>query len=219
MALRGTRRAAIVLCALALCSPAARGWEPTSLKRPVLELPPEKTERRVLKELLGRDRWRRLDQARFKIELHEKGLTRPLVDDRTQHEEVADVLLASLGRIAHKGLLRTLRLEERRDAFRARLKESRRGDSPAGGGSGPKLRFSPRFRFDGDAWVGAKFRLTGTRSGFLSNTSLRLGTEVDGHNPGVKFAFENDTRRVFLIYHGDHRKRGESIELLIGFSF
>lgn len=220
MAPRGFRRTVLGLSALALWASPATAWEPIKPKEPVeLELPREKTQRRVLQELLGRDRWRRLEQARFKIALHEDSLTPALSELRQQHEEVADVLLSSLGRISHKSLIRALRLEERRDALRGRLRERRSGGVDARRTPRPKLEFSPRFRFDGDAWVGTKLRLSGTRSKLLEHSSLRVGSELDGHNPGVKLAFETETRRAFLIYYGDHRKRGESLELLIGFSF
>ena len=219
VALRAIRRMVVGLGALVLCASAASGWEPVSFERVEVELPREKTQRRVLQELLGRDRWRQLEKARFKIALRESGMTPALSELRDEQEEVADILLSSLGRIGHKSVLRALRLEERRDDLRTRIREQRHGTAEPERAHGPKLKFSPRFRFDGDAWVGAKMRLTGTDSKFWSHTSLRVGSEFDGHNPGVKFAFEDETRRAFLIYYGDHKERGESLELLIGFSF
>lgn len=223
VAVREVRRILLCLSVFALCSPLASAQDPISArngisnKRLDLELPRERKQRRVVKELLGRDRWRRLNQARFWIAVHDDSLTPMLADDRFMYEEVSGILLRTVGRISHKAVLKRLRLVERRDALRERLGDNPNAESRTGGR--PKLRVSPRLRYDDSAWLGAKLRLKGTDSRFWSSASLRVGSEFDGSNPGVKLGFEEDSRRAFLVYHGDHRKRGESLELLVSFSF
>ncbi len=220
MALRGIVACALGWCVLVLLVTSANAAGPFSKGPPSknkvdLDLPREERQARNLEELLGRDRLRRLNEANFWIAVHDHGFTPKLSDIPDQHEELSGILLSSLGRISHKAVLNTLRLEERRDELRGKL---------GGGGSDAdsdrfKLRTSPRFRFDGDAWVGAKLRLSGTRSKLLSGTSLRIGSEFDGHNPSVKFGYEDRSRRASITYYGDHRERGEFVELLVGFSF
>lgn len=219
VAIREIGRAAFCLSLLGLCATTVAAADTISKERLDLELPREKRQHRILKELLGRDRWRRLNQARFKIALHDHGFTPGLSDNPDRHEDVSGVLLRSLGRIGHKAVLKGLRLEERRDSLRAQLRRSRADDLDSQTEGRPKLRFSPRFRLDSSAWVGAKLRLARTGSRLWSGTSLRLGSELDGHNPSVKLGFEDHSRRAFLIYNGDHDERGESVELLIGFYF
>ena len=180
-----------------------------------IELPRERKQRRIMEELLGRDRVRRLDKANFRIAYHDHDLTPRLADLPDLHEEVADALLSTLGRLGHKAVLEELRLEERRDALRGKVSSTGEGSR----GGRPKVRLSPRFRWDDNAWMGAKLRLKNSGSSFLSFTSLRVGAEVDGHNPGVKLAYEAGRRRAFLQYHGDHKEMGEAVELQIGFSF
>lgn len=214
---RPIARVALVLLALSTPTVAASGKTPRSPL--AAELKAQEKQRRIVEDLLGPDRWRHLDAARFRIGLRDHPFTPELAADPDLHDEVAGILMRSIGRMAQKGLQRRFRLYERRDALRARLRASdgRRSDEGASGRAG--LDVSPRLRLGDRPWVGAKLRLRGTGDGFWSRTSLRLGSELDGSDPSVKLAFKGWTRRGFLAYHPDHPRRGEVLELQIGLSF
>lgn len=194
---------------LALCAASASAWPARSINQPAVE-----RQRRLAEDLLGRERWRQLQEARFEIYLHTLDLTRELSDDPRRQHEVGRVLVRSLLKSSQEALERRLRLEERRDALRDRF---RRRAAGAGGRRG--LDVTPRFRLDSRFWLGAKLRLRGRGSHFLAHADLRLGSELDGRNPSIKLAFMDHTRHGFLVYHLDHRQRGEAIELRYGFSF
>lgn len=207
--------AALLVCTLSACP--ALPPEAESLEL-VFEGTDRERQRRIAEKLLGPDRWRRLDQARFQIELHDHHFTPALVDNSFWHDEVETILARSVGRMAQKGLQRRFRLYERRDAFRERLRD-RRGAEESGSGRGLGLDLSPRVRLGDRPWIGAKLRLRGVGDGFWSRTSLRLGSELDGGDPSVKLAVRSAERRAFIAYHPDHARRGESVEVQFGFSF
>ncbi len=175
-------------------------------------------QRMDLRDLLGRERWRQLEEARFRIHLHDLQFTPELSDDPTAHDEVGHILLRSLLKGSQEAVEQRLRLEERRDALRDRLRGRSLGShelSPAR----PQLALSPRFHLDRELWVGTKLWLRGTGSAFWTYADLRLGSELDGGNPSVKLAFHDNSRHGFISYHFAHPERGETIELRIGLSF
>ena len=204
---------AACLVLLALCAGAAGAWETSTNSQLGLE-----RQRRLVKELLGRERWRQLEAARFQIHLHDLGFTPELSDNPARHDEVGRVLLRSLLKASQESVERRLRLEERRDALRGRYRR-RKTDAESWTTSRPSLDVSPRVHLDSRLWLGAKLRLPGIGSRFWSHTDLRLGSELDGQNPSLKLAFMDHARHGFLVYHANHRQRGEAIELRIGFSY
>ncbi|MFQ5350481.1 MAG: hypothetical protein ACE5EG_08575, partial [Thermoanaerobaculia bacterium] len=174
-------------------------------------------ERMDLRDLLGRERWRQLKTARFRVHLGDLDFTPELPDDPAAHDEVAHILLRSLLKGSQEAVERRLRLEERRDAPRDRLRgRPLHGDPPS---IRPQLAASPRIHLDHELWLGAKLYLRGTRSSFWSYADLRLGSELDGGNPSVKLAFHDHARHGFVSYHPAHPERGETIELRIGLTF
>ena len=176
------------------------------------EIEAAERERRFVEELLGPDRWRRLDAARFRIGLHEHAFTPGLSTNPAVHDEVARILARSVGKIVQKGLQRRFRLYERRDAFRARLRESRGTPERSSGRTG--LDVSPRLRLGDRPWLGVKLGLRG--DGLRSLTSLRFGSELDGGDPSVKLELKGSARRAFVAFHADHPRRGRTIELQLG---
>ncbi len=202
-------RAAACLGLLALCAGAAGAWRATSQDQAALE-----RQRRLLRDLLGRERWRQLEETRFAIHLHDLDFTPELGDNPAQHRKIGHILLRSLLKASQESVERSLRLEERRDAL------FRRSDRSAiDVGSRRKVDVSPRFRLDSRPWLGAKLRLRGVRSHFLSFADIRLGSELDGRNPSIKLAFQDDVRHGFIVYHAGHRQRGQALELRFGFFF
>lgn len=218
MALQGIGRTVVGLAVLTLHAVAAGAWQPNPRDALGSELARQERQRRMVQKLLGRDRWRRLDIARFDIRLHNHPFTPDLADHQYREELVSGILLQTVVKLSQKSVERRLRLYECRDSLRGRLRGVDRSGSESRADR-PGVRVSPRFRLGERAWLGAKLRLTGADSGLLSRTSLRLGSEIDGQDASVKLAFRTYSRQAMVVYHTDHRKRGEALEFQLGFSF
>ncbi len=205
------RAASITLVAALTLVPASPAIAQLSALKSDLEVPSIKRQRLNAEELLGFDRWRRFEGARFDRELHDHDFTPRLADRPELQEDLEEIVTSSLLRLVHKRFQRQLQLIERRDALRARvrgleLEEWERGRERRG------LDVSPQFNFHSRAAIGAKLGLDGWRSRFWSGAGLEVYTEVDGPDAGIKLSFRDGWRSTYLVYQTAHRKRGETIE-------
>lgn len=217
---RGAFRVAVCLCALACFSPPADA-APTDDELPFeLELPRRERPRRIVRDLLGNNRLRSLRLTRYRMDLYDLDFGRELAADLPAQEEAEGVLLSSFLRVSRERLERQWLLKERYDAFRGRLRGREAGAIAPPRADRLSLRTSPRAYFvDGDALVGAKFRLRGLRSPVWSSAGVGVTHELSGNNLRVRFSIDRVRWATYLTYHSDRGRRGESAELGISLSF
>lgn len=208
------RLAALGLCAIGLCT-APLAALPTDRNNEVeIEVPRQRRQQRAVKELLGLDRWQRLEAARFDFDLQLLNTAHGRSEDPVKLDELEDVFMSSLLRLGQKRIQGSLRLIERRDEMRSRLRAGSQAEKRR-----PGLHLSPGVRVGTASSFGVKLRLRGLRSPLWSRTSLRLRREVDGRNASVKLAFRDHRISSYLVYDTEHEKRGESVELGLRFTF
>lgn len=214
------------LAALTVCASAARAQRLSPILSPSwaakqqldLELDSKKRARANARELLGFDRWHRFESARFEMELYQHDFTSSLAERPDRREIVEEIVYDTLVRLSQKSVQRRLRLTERRDEVRARIRGREVSDLKRSRAT-PGLDVSPRFRFGSDVSLGAKFSIDGIDSPFWSRVGLRLSHDVGGRDAIAKLDFRDDWRSFYLLYHADHKERGEMVELGIRISY
>lgn len=167
-------------------------------------------QRDQLERLLGPSRLRRLERARFHLQMSAYEPFQELSDKPATFDEVRDTLKGAYLKLVQESLEEKLSI----DAFLDRLGERvDAGGSQAAGGS-LKLRISPRLNLGGNGYLGVKLGLrSSTASSLWARPSLELRQRLEepGFSIGLKF---DDGDRYFLLEHqSDHRQRGESWSL------
>ena len=181
-----------------------------------LEIETLRRQRLNAEELLGFDRWRKFEAARFDLAVHTHDYTLPLSERPELQEDLEEVVVRSLLRLGQKRIQRQMQLLERRDEIRARVRGIEVEDLKRER-SRPGLDVSPRFNAGSQTSMGAKLSLGGTRSRFWQGASLRLTQEIGGADTSVKLSFRDHRRSIYLLYHSDDDKRGEMVHFGIRF--
>ena len=138
-------------------------------------------QRSALRDALGYDRWRRLGDARFQLQLrHLQGYSehRDLRDLPMIYEQVEDSLRSNFGKLARDYLEERLGVDDmidrKRDRLRSRFRGGEGGDDEQRSGG---LRISPRLSLGSSSYLGAKFQLRS--SPMLSRFGLRVSHAFD----------------------------------------
>lgn len=185
-----------------------------------LELPRRDRPRRIVRELLGRNRVRSVNLTRYRMELLGLGLDPEPTERRPALEDAEEVLLSSFLRVSRERIERELLLKERYDAWRGRMRGREIGAAAPGPAGGLGLRVSPRaYLVDGDALVGAKLRLKGLRSPLWSRAGLGVTHELSGDDLRLELSVTEPRWATRLVFHSAHRRRGQSAEAWIGVTF
>lgn len=197
-------------------------WRPVSPSQDIRQaLAQQRFERRAMQAILGHGRWRDLEAARFDLQLHSLEFTQRLWEDPHKQAKVEDAFLSSFLKIVREGVDQRLGLEEkldrRLDRWRARARERFGFDGVDSDSLG--IDVSPRFDVGGDGKIGMKLRATGLSSAIGQRTSLRLHQSLRRDDFGVKLAYQDRDRNVYLEYRRNHKYRGETIQLDVRFSF
>lgn len=199
---------ALAIALLGAGAAPARGNDADDELRREIEL--RERQRQAFRELLGESRWSRLRAARFDYELYEHAMGRQLDDMPHKREEVTDSLVHCTAKLWRELLEQRLRLEERRDGLRERMRgkalasedDSRRG-----------LAMSPRLRVGSNSSVGLKFHLRDASRPHLSRFAVRLAHDVGGPDLNLKLTYDAAQAEAFLALHADHRELGRTAAL------
>lgn len=165
-------------------------------------------QRDQLERLLGPSRLRRLERARFHLQMSADLPFQELSDKPANFDEVRDTLKGAYLKLVQESLEEKLSI----DAFLDRLGERIGADGAPGDGS-VRLRISPRLNLGGNGYLGVKLGLRSRSSSLWAHPSLELRQRLEepGFSIGLKF---DDGDRYFLLEHqSDHRQRGESWSL------
>lgn len=209
-------RAAGMVLALAVALAPAGLFAEAAEPEDELKIKTLRRQRLNAEELLGFDRWHKLEAARFDLAVHTHDFTPSLSERPEIQEDLEEVVVRSLLRLGQKSIQREMRLLERRDEIRARVRGIEVEDLKRER-QRPGLDVSPRFNAGSQTSMGAKLSLGGTRSRFWRGASLRLTQEIGGADTSVKLSFRDHRRSVYLLYHSDDDKRGEMIHFGIRF--
>ena len=101
-------------------------------------------------------------------------------------------------------------LEERRSRSRRQRRASQRG---------PRLRSSPRVSLGGSDYLGARFRLTGTRFNWLAPLSLDIKHRFDSESRSLGLNFYNGQHSMRVGDESAHRSLGELWTLEVRLTF
>lgn len=190
----------------------AAGLDPAASMSP--DWRADSRQRSALRQALGHDRWRRLGDARFQLQLREvQGYSehRDLRDLPMIYEQVEDSLRSNFGKLARDYVEERLGIDDMLDRGRDRLRGRLRGDEadePAGGSSSSGLRISPRVSIGNDSYLGAKFQLRS--SPFLRRFGLRVSQSLDSDELALKLTYEHGLRRLYFEQRLEDPERGDT---------
>lgn len=220
MGIRGSVRVAIYVGAALFSSMPAAAEKQSDALELRLELPRRDRPRRIVRELLGRNRVRSVNLTRYRMELLGLGLTPEPSDRRDALEDAEDVLFTSFLRVSRERIERELLLKERYDAWRARLRRREPGATGREPTDGLGLRVSPRaYLTDGAALVGAKLRFKGLRSPLWSKAGLGVTHALSGDNLRLELSVHEPRWATRLVFHTHSERHGRSAEAWIGVTF
>jgi hypothetical protein len=176
-------------------------------------------QRSALREVLGYDRWRRLGDARFQLQLRQlQGYSehRDLRDLPIIYEQVEDSLSSNFRKLARDYVEQRLGLDEMIERKRERLRSRLHGDGD-GEESSSGLRISPRLSLGSNSYLGAKFQLRS--SPFLRRFGLRVSHSFDSDEMALKLMYEKGEQRFFVEHRFDDPDRGDTtaFSLRLGF--
>lgn len=172
-------------------------------------------ERSAVQGVLGNDRWRRLGDARFQLQLRElQGYNdqQDLRDLPMVYEQVEDSLRSNFGKLARDYVEERLGFDDWLDRKRDRLR-GRSDDSEDEDGDGERrssgIRVSPRVSLGSNSYLGAKLQLRS--SPLLSRFGLRMSHAIDGSDMGLKLTYDKGPQRFLLEQRFNHPERGDTI--------
>lgn len=174
-------------------------------------------------KLIGKGRCRKLDRARFMLDLHATHLGRDPRDD-PRFEDARDAVFSAWKKIQRERLEEALGLDAWWNRKRARLRRNLDSDDPAGKGRGGQgevekawsLRVSPRFSSDS---VGVRLRLRGTGNSLLDGMSFRYTYEMDESYPRFILRFEDRMRYFDVNFAPDTPEFGDRLGISLRYSW
>jgi hypothetical protein len=201
-------------------------WLKTQTRSRQAEDPPTLDEIKVelrqqnrLRALLGDNRWRRLERARFQVHLYHLDLHpyREFEQVSALYDDIESSMRSNFGKIARDWAEHRLGLADRFEAWEQR-RESRR-ESVDRREAGASLRFSPRFGAGDDPYLGTKIRLRHAPDGFLSHLSLNTKYHFDDGDSSVRLTWQTRDHYVSLEQVFDDRYLGDVLSLSMRFTF
>lgn len=153
---------------------------------------------------LGRSCQQRLNDARVEMQLLELSEMDSPGDDPVRGASIKDALRYCGTRLARKLLVNRLRLEERRDALRDRMRRDARED----GDTGVSLGISPRLRVGSHSTLGARFRLRGTRSARWSGLAMTVAGALESSDVKLSFSYDRPSVAAWVAFHTEHPELG-----------
>lgn len=179
--------------------------------------------REAVKSVLGDDRWRRLDGARFALEVDSLGFTRDPEEDRARKREVEDVLKSNFVKLTREALQARLGLDEWADRLVDRMQQNRLADDGSRGRRDAhfRMRFSPRLSVGDRNRIGVKLRPAGLSAPLLRGAYLKLLQDLDEGSTRAVLAFEHPTKDqdIYVEYRSDDRRQGEFVRFSVRFSY
>ena len=183
--------------------------------------------REIMERLLGRDRLRRLEGARFQFQLRDGD---PLFDhdlhDLAGMDEAEDTVLSAYSKLAREALEDVLgleKLEERSERWLDRVRSSRRTEprvesdrsrTRSAPSTSYRVRVSPRFA---DDYVGVKLRMPYTGSHFWNHLSFRVRYDFDEDRTLYMLKFDDNQRFLHFTYEPDTEEAGDELSLSLRF--
>jgi hypothetical protein len=179
-------------------------------------------QRSAVRQALGNDRWRRLGDARFQVQLRELQGWSDLRDLRRDspliYEQVEDSFRSTFGKLARDYVEERLGLDDmldrKRDQLRNRGREAETEDSER---ESSGFRVSPRLSFGSNSYLGAKFQLRS--SPFLSRFGLRLNRSFDSDEMGFKLSYQKGQQRFFVEHRFEVPELGDTTAFSVRMSF
>ncbi|HVS66307.1 MAG TPA: hypothetical protein VMT85_22705 [Thermoanaerobaculia bacterium] len=172
-----------------------------------------------VRDLLGANRFRRLERARFKVHVHELQIQpyRDLEQVSALYDDIEGSMRSNFGKIARDWLEHRLGLDEKLERWERR-RDGRRGETTEAS-AWPSLRFSPRLAAGNDAYVGTKIRVRHAPNAFLSHLSLRTEYGLDDGEVGLRLTWQTRDHYVSLEQLFDDRYLGDVLSLSLRFTF
>ncbi|HVS14149.1 MAG TPA: hypothetical protein VMV46_09510 [Thermoanaerobaculia bacterium] len=201
-------------------------WLRTQANRRPAEPPPTldeiKTDLRQhnrLRALLGENRWRRLERARFQVHLYHLDLQphREFEQVSALYDDIESSMRSNFGKIARDWAEHRLGLAERFETWEQRRDDRR--DRVEAGDSGMSLRFSPRFGAGDDPYLGTKIRLRNAPRGLISHLSLNTRYHFDHGDTSLRLTWQTRDHYVSLEQVFDDRYLGDVLSLSMRFTF
>jgi hypothetical protein len=185
----------------------------------------DQRQRTALREALGYDRWRRLGDARFQLQLRQvQGYNehRDLRDLPIIYEQVEDSLRSNFGKLARDYLEERLGIDEMLDRKRDRLRNRWRaedgdGDSEVREERSSGLRISPRLSLGSSSYLGAKFQLRS--SPLLRRFGLRVSHAFDSDEMSLKLTYDKGPQRFLLEHRFEDPDRGDTTAFSMRMAF
>ncbi|MCG8460487.1 MAG: hypothetical protein MI919_29750 [Holophagales bacterium] len=177
--------------------------------------------REIMQDLLGRDRCRRLEYARFRFQLSDAD---PLFDDdlrraTTVRDEMEDAVLSAYTKLARESLEDALGIDELEGWLEAKWDSkarrmgygvSRDSEGSRAGIRSFRMRLSPRLSED---YLGLKMRMPYTGLRFFDSLSFRVRYDFDTDNAIFQLKFDDDTRFFHFSYEPDTETLGDELKL------
>jgi hypothetical protein len=172
-----------------------------------------------VRDLLGDNRYRRLERARFQVHVYDLHLQplREFEQVSVLYGDIESAMRSNFGKIARDWLEHRLGLDERIERWESRRDEKR--DDTSILGPSPKLSFSPRFAAGDHPYLGTKIRLRHAPNAFLSNLSVKARYGVDDGETGLRLTWQTRDHYVSLEQVYDDRYLGDVLSLSLRFTF
>jgi hypothetical protein len=179
-------------------------------------------QRTALRQALGYDRWRRLADARFQLQLREtQGYNeqRDLRDLPIIYEQVEDSLRSNFGKLARDYVEERLGFDDMLDRGRDRLRSRLWGDDRDAEGEtrSSRLRVSPRVALGDSSYIGAKFQIRS--SPMLRRFGLRVSHAFESDEMALKVTYENGPQRFLLEHRFEDEDRGDTTAFSLRLAF
>jgi hypothetical protein len=183
------------------------------------EIKAELRQQNQVRELLGDNRFRRLERARFRVHVYELQLqpSREFEQVSALYEDIEGAMRSNFGKIARDWLEHRLGLAERFERWEQR-RDERRVD-PVDTAASPALSFSPRLAAGSSPYVGTKIRLRNAPNRLLSNLSLKTHYRLDDGETALRLTWQTRDHYVSLEQVFDDRYLGDVASLSLRFTF